>query len=251
MKFFKNSHLKNINSEQLATLDDMRIIFQCSSSTYLQLLNYHFEMQCKVQDGIWKQVYQRVQTISKKNGCEERTVHRFHKDCANFILRKKRWKDGKQTSNIYRMNKTFYRFMKAFSKLGLFRPDVNFSERWEWIEKLWEKSVFDVTRFINNVYNSNPISLRKLKEGYKQVDSKMSVSSLDKCQSNSSLTSNLEEICTGWVPSKEIKELETWLKKKIRHACEDMKWFSHQGKEIRTHVGLFSNSLCRHLKPKQ
>src|SRR5258706_8225969 len=137
MKTYKNIDFKSISPEKIKDFEDINLIFESTSPSYQKLLYRHFQYQQRVDDRIWSDVYCTVATIAKEVQKNERTVHRFHKDLACVIFKKIRRKNGKQTSNTYKMHKTVYQYMKAFWRLGLWKDGVDFKDRWRWIQQLW------------------------------------------------------------------------------------------------------------------
>lgn len=252
MKIYKNESFKILKPESIKDFDDIALIFESISKNYKNILHYHFQLQERVEDRIWSDVYMKAETIAANCECDERTVHRLHKDLSAIIFKKKRYKNGKQTSNVYKMHKLFYQFMKAFRRLGLWKEGVNFKERWKWIKELWLKSGCDTGQFINNVYNYKSNKNKGLSIGCKQGGKNLSVSDIPKCQSSFLPLSEAMKICTNWVPSEKLKEIESFIMRKVRWAMEDMKWYVlEKHKTIYSYTGFFADALKRSLNPKK
>jgi len=252
MKLVPNKLLKNLKADEIQTLDEISFILDHASPTYLKLLKQHFDYQQRVEDGIWPEVYVSAKYIAKKDVlCDEKTVHRFNADMGSVIFRRRRFKDGKQTSNVYKMNKTFYKFMKAFWKLGLWKAGTHFETQWAWIKKLWIEYGCDTTLFMNKVWSYKSLKDKGKQTSYEQAKSKMSVGFSDKCPSSSKALSITYEYSTSVVPATRLREIESLLKTRIRQAMEDVHWYAARGKLIRNFVGLFSERLCGHLRPRK
>jgi len=233
VKLVTNTHLKALKPEEIQTLDEVSFIIEHASPTYLKLLKQHFDYQQRVEDGIWPEVYVSAKYIAKKDVlCDEKTVHRFNADMQSVIFRRRRFKDGKQTSNVYKMNKNFYKFMKAFWRLGLWKPGTHFETQWIWIKKLWVEYGSDTTRFMNKVWGYKPLKSKDMNTPFEQFKSKMSVGKSDKCPSSSnSLSSTLEEYSTPAVPTHKLQEIENLLRNGLRKSMEDIRWYSSQAKK--------------------
>jgi len=252
VKLFKNTAFQSVKAESIKNMDDLIVIIDSLSKNYKSLLCYSFHQFKKVEDGIWKGYFQTASTIASKNHCCDKTVYRFTNDLSCLIFRKKRWKDGKQTSNTYKMHKTAYQFLKAFWRLGLFKVGVDFEERWSWIKKMWLDCGSDTLKFMNKVWNYKPLKPKNKRTTYEHEQKKMSVGDNGKCPSTSySLTLTLED-CTTWVPSKDLKNIERLLNKKLHAAIGDIKWLAlEQGRKITSYSGLLAERLASHLRPKK
>jgi len=250
MRLLKNEEAKKILPEKIKSLDDICLIFESISKTYRHLLHFQFDLHKRVDDGIWKEVYMSAKRMAKEAECNEKTVHRFNQDMHAFVARRNRYKDGKQTSNVYRMHKVVYKFMKSFWRLGLWKEGVDYDERWIWIKKMWVECGCDTIRFMNKVWNHKPLSKKDKQTSYEQPDKKMSVGENEKCPSSSkSLSMTLDEYSTSWVSHADLKKISSFLLRKVRASISDMKWFSlEQGHFIRNFTGLFAERLSANLK---
>lgn len=252
MKVYKNQIFKSVKAEDIRTFDDIALLMESASKTYNDLLHQHFEYQKMCEDGILKEVYPTIETIAEKVGCSEKTVDRFNADFSAAVFHRRRYRNGKQTSNLYKMNKVVYQYMKAFWRLGLWKAGNNFKFWWEWIKKMWQECGCDHFAFMNKVWNHKPYSSKKIDGSSEQAAKKMSLSNLDKCPSSSNPLSEMIDICTGWVPSSEIKKMERLLLSKARDAVNDMKWFSiEQRNKIRSYPGLFADMMRRNLASRK
>lgn len=252
MRLLKNSEAKKILPEKIKSLDDICLILESLSKTYRHLLHFQFDYQKRVEDGIWKEVYVSAKKIAKDAKCNEKTIHRFNQDMCTFVPRRHRWKDGRQTSNVYKMHKVVYQFMKAFWRLGLWKEGVDYDERWLWIKKMWVECGCDTLKFMNKVWNYKPFSKKDKDVGYEQGEKKMSVGENQKCPSSfNSLSMTLDEYSTSWVSQADLKKISALLMRKVRASISDMKWFSiEQGNFIRNFTGLFAQRLSANLNLK-
>lgn len=251
MKLFKNETFKKIKSEDIKTFDDIALLMESASKTYNDLLHQHFEYQKRREDGIWKEVYPTIHRISKEVGCSEKTVDRFNSDFSAAVFHRKRFKNGKQTSNVYRMNKVVYQYMKAFWRLGLWKSGNNYKFWWEWIKKIWQECGCDHMAFMNKVWNYKSPKSKEINDGCEQRSKKMSLGENQKCPSSSNLLSGMIDRCTGWVPSSEIRKMDYLLKKKIEDSIRDMKWYASNGNTIHSYQGFFADMLRRNLAPRK
>lgn len=246
MKIYKNSDLKTVKKEDIKNFEDVALLIESCSETYKNLLHRHFEYQKMREDGIWKEVYPTVETISKKAKCNEKTVDRFNSDLSAVVHHRRRWKGGKQTSNVYQMNKIFYQYMKAFWRLGLFKEGNPFQIWWEWIKKLWLDCNCDHLRFMNKVWNYKSPKSNSLDGTSEQPSEKMSLGENGKCPSSFNPLSEAMKICTDFVPSSKIQEMEAFLLRKTRDAINDLKWYAvDQKRHITNHVAFFTDALRR------
>lgn len=251
MKIYKNQALKILKPEDFKTFDDIALLMESTSKSYRGLLHRHFELQKMREDGILKEVYPTIETISEKVGCSEKTVDRFNSDLAAVVPHRRRYKNGRQTSNVYRMNKVVYQYMKAFWRLGLWKAGNNFEIWWQWIKKIWLDCGSDHLRFMNKVWNHKPPSNNKLDSSSEQGSEKMSLGENRKCPSSSNPLSEVLKICISFVPSSEIKKIESLLLRKMRDAANDLKWYAMgPGNLIRSFPGFFADMLRRNLERK-
>lgn len=221
----RNQHFRSVNKEDIKTFDDLAVIMEGCSKTFRDLLHKHFEYQQRVEDGIWSDVYLKVDTIASEADCNEKTVDRFNTDFAALVQKRNRYINGRQTSNVYKMTKTVYQYMKAFWRLGLWKQGNNFDFWWKWIKKIWVDCGCDHLTFMNKVWNHKSNSLKNKDGSYEHGSKKMSLGDLGKCPSSSNSLSQEMNICTGWVPSGDVKKAEDWLRKKIRDSINDVKWY--------------------------
>jgi hypothetical protein len=244
MKIWKNHQLSAVNPTDVKTGDDIFLLMESASKSYQKLLIEHFRYQQMVEDRVIKEVYPSANKLSHDLDISQKTVHRFNKDLACVIFKRNRWKAGKQTSNLYKMSKIFYQYLKAFRRLGLFKVGIRFQERWEWIKKMWMDLGCDHDRFMNKVWSYSP--LRKSKN-YEQGSKKMSLGDFKKCPSSSNSLSLTLENCTDFVPFGKFKEMEEYLQKKIRLSIEDMRWYLKEtGKTITNFAAFFGDAMSRH-----
>jgi len=255
MKLVTNRHFKAIKSEDIKSLDDVAIFIENASPIYRKLLKQHYNYQKRCEDGIWEEVFAGAKFIAAEDeiDCNEKTVHRFNADMGAVIFRRRRFKDGKQTSNVYKMNKTFYQFMKAFWRLGLWKEGTNFEIQWRWIKKLWVEVGCDTLAFMNKVWNYKSLKSKDMQDSCEHRVSKMSVGKNDKCPSiSNSLSLTLEKYCTGSVPAKKLKEIEARIANGLRLALDDLRWYTGTaGKTVRNHAGFVADALSRRLRPRK
>lgn len=251
MKIYRNEALKIIRPEEVKNLDDIAILIDSSSKNYKKLIQRHFDYQKRMEDGIWDGVYPCALEIAK-NICHEKTVHRFHADLSCIIFKKNRFRGGKQTSNIYRMHKTAYQYLKAFWRLGLWKKGVDFESRWSWIKKMWIECGCNHLAFMNRVWSYKSPNPNKLGSGFEQGLRKMSHGEFQKCPTISNSLSEAMKMCTGWVPDSQVKAMMSLLLNKTRESLNDLKWYvQDQGNSVKSYPGFFSSSLRRHLTPRK
>lgn len=254
MKLIKNSSLRTKTFQDLDGPESYFLILKFISKKYVKILFKHFEYQQCVKDGIWNDVHTGINYISNSVECNEKTVDRFHKDFQCLVQSKKGYKNGKRTSNKYKMQKGLYQFLKICWKLGLGKKGTCFKERFDWIYNLWEKSGCNMTRFANSVYNRKPMSSRDIDKGsksYEQSEKKMSPSNRDKCPSIlDSLTRSM--ISTPFGDSKISEKMEKLLKMALQKTYKDVEWYlQNSGKKILSPISFMAKILSGNLLYKK
>lgn len=245
---FTNEVFKSVKKEDIKTFDDLAVIFEGCSKTYMKLLKNHFEYQRRVDDGIWSDVHVKVDTIASEAECNEKTVDRFNIHLSAIVQKRNRYKNGKQTSNVYKMSKVAYQYMKAFWRLGLWKKGNNFDFWWKWIKQMWIDCGCDHLKFMNKVWNHKPLTHKEKDGNHEQSSEKMSHGNLAKCPSSSNSLSQEMKICTAFVPSEEVRKAESWLRKKIQDSVNDIKWYVvDQKHRLRSFKGLLSSRLKANL----
>lgn len=222
----KNEALRSLKPEDIKTFDDIALLVESASETYFRIAEHHFQLQRRREDGIWKEVFVEIDTIAKAVDCNEKTVDRFNRDMGCIIYKRNRFRNGKQTSNVYTANKVFYQYFKAFWRLGLFKGDLPFKVMWSWIKKLWVNSGCNHEEFMNKVWNRKPGQSNNLNDICKEGSQKMSLGDSGKCPSISNPLTEVMNICTSFVPSSDVRKAEVWLLKKVREAVNDIKWYA-------------------------